>query len=228
MKKGILIDMGETVVHNGDMNFANSLKKLYNLSNQCNTSENEFIDECLKILNEIFSNREFLEFKMIDYIKFIINKFNLFINKSVEELEEIFAFNSSEVFLVNNIILFLEYLKNKNYPIIMLSNTSFSKNVVCKILGPLTKYFDEIIVSSECVFRKPHKHFFECGIEKFSNNVNEIYYIGNDFYYDVYGSYNSNLKAIWFNENHLNKDSRYDVNEYIEIDNYKQLMDMDF
>ena len=228
MKKAILFDMGDTLVYNLNMDFNKGIKYIYTKTLKCNKDQNSFEVESFKILNDIFGARTVLEFKMIEYIKLLIELFELKFDESIEDIEEGFAYSICDIEFVLDAKKILEYFKNKNYKLILMSNTSFSRRVVLKMLGDLSDYFDEIIISSETVFRKPSQHFFEIGIRKLSLEKENIYYIGNDYYYDVYGSSNSGINSIWFNENNNSKKEKYIVESYKEIQKYSQLIEEDF
>lgn len=228
MHKTIIFDMGETLVHNIDMDFTKSLEYLFESSKHCNVKKDVFIEGGMKILNDIFNERKELEFKMIEYIKLLIDFYELVYDKTIEELEEDFAFKSCKIEFVENSLQILQYFKNKNYQLILLSNTSFSRNVVVKMLDKMVDFFEYIIVSSETVFRKPNKYIFELGIKLSKNSIENIYYIGNDYYYDVFGSSNSNINSIWFNEKKLEKNNKYNVKKYIEIRDFVELINMNF
>ena len=58
MKKAILIDMGDTLIHNVDMNFRNSIDKLFEKAIKPKCIKSVFINEAINILNEIFNERK--------------------------------------------------------------------------------------------------------------------------------------------------------------------------
>ena len=227
MKKGILIDMGDTIVYNLNMDFKRGLNSLYDELNIVNVDRCDFVEYSMKLLSDIFNERKFIEFKMIDYIRFILEYYNINTDYLIEELEEIFAFNCCETKFIDGVLDFLFYLKEKKYPIILLSNTSFSKTVIKKMLGEMYKIFDDIIVSSDYPFRKPNHYIFDLGIAKLNMDKKGIYYIGNSMYYDVYGSNEAGINSIWFNEKEGKKVDLGNF-KYIEIKTYKQLIDMNF
>lgn len=234
MKKGILIDMGETIVHNYDVNYELALHKIYDLINNKNEvliDKKYFINYSLKILNSIFNNRSYIEFKMIDYIRLLKDMFNLEFTISLEEVELLFCLNSCKMKFVEDIETILKYFKEKQYPIILLSNTSYSKNVIKTILSDLNKYFDDIIVSSDYPLRKPNEDIFNIGITKLNVNnhieKNNIYYIGNDYNIDIIGAYNVGINPIWFNEND-NKINNLKSVKYLEITDFVDLITMSF
>ncbi len=224
MNKGILIDIGGTIIHNNNINYEKALSILYdNLI--IHATREVFVAYSYDLLMNIFNQRKLIEFKMYDYICYLKKYFKFDSVYSLEKLEEIFAENSCVISEVRDIRNLLAYFKNKQYKIIALSNTSFSRNVINKTLGELSIYLDEIIISSECIFRKPHKNIFELGIKKIALPKKDIYYIGNDFYCDIYGSYNAGINSVWFNEfsikNNISKDNTI---TYLEIKSYVELI----
>lgn len=228
MKKGILIDMGETIVHNYDINYELTLHKVYELiDNKKEIIENDFVNHSFKILNSIFKNRSYIEFKMVDYIKLIKDIFNIKFTISLEEVEQLFYLNCCKTTLVENIEQLLKYFKEKNYPIILLSNTSYSKNVIKNALGKLNKYFDDIIVSSDYPIKKPNVDIFNVGIAKINLNKENIFYIGNNYDVDIIGAYNAGINPIWFNENRTKIIKKEDIT-YLEINNFLDLISTSF
>lgn len=228
MKKGILIDMGETIVHNYDVNYELALHKVYEvIYNKNEINEKDFVNYSLKILNDIFNKRSYIEFKMIDYIRLIKDIFNIKFTISLEEVEILFCLNSCKTKFVENIEQLLKHLKEKNYPIILLSNTSYSKSVIKNILGKLNKYFDDIIVSSDYPLRKPNEDIFKVGIAKLNLDKENIFYIGNDYDIDIIGAYNAGINPIWFNENNFKINQNIKI-KYLEIHNYLDLIPVFF
>lgn len=228
MNKGILMDIGDTIIHNNNIDFKKSLSSLYDYLSISFSKEN-FIEYSYNLLKNIFNERSIIEFKMIDFLFQLKNYFNFETEYSIEELEELFAKNCCTNSKVNDIEKFLLYIKNKGYKLIALSNTSFSRNVIYKMLDDLLVYFDDVIISSECVFRKPHKSIFEIGISKIDLPKQNIYYIGNNFFCDIYGSYNAGINSIWFNENGIQKDFDEGLNiKYFQISSYNELINNDF
>lgn len=229
MKKGILIDMGDTIVHNLGMSFKRALEHVYELNKNKKVSKTKYLKDSLQIINDCFKTRTIIEVRAIDFLRLISETFNLEFDKPLEEVEIEFANSFSKIERVKNIEELLIYFKEKGYPIVVLSNTCFSNKTIRLMLGDLNKYFDDVIVSSEYMARKPYKAFFDLGLSKFKGvNKRDIYYIGNSFYNDVYGANNASIYPIWFNEKKEKKPDNLNVNDYIEITNYNQLIEMDF
>lgn len=224
---GILIDMGDTLIHNIDFDFKRSLTIMYNESLNKTVSLDTFLNYSLTIIKDVFSERNFIEIKLIDYLKQLIELFDLKYSVSVEDIELEFSKNVSKIEIIKDSVELLKYLKSKNYKIIVLSNTCMSKQAILNTLEPFKEYLDDVIVSSDYCVRKPHFSFFDIGIKRMGIEKDDIYFIGNDFYYDIYGSNVVGIKAIWFNEKHLLPDNKYKNLKYIEVDSYESLMKKD-
>lgn len=221
---GILIDMGDTLIHNIDFDFKRSLTIMYEQSLNKKVTLDDFLCYSMKIINDVFSERHFIEIKLIDFLKQLIEVFDFSYNISLEELEIVFSKNLSKIEIIDYSIDLLRYLKQKNYRIVVLSNTCMSKKAILNILKPFSDYLDDVIVSSDYCVRKPHFSFFDIGIKRLGINKQNVCFIGNDYYYDVYGSNLSGIKAIWFNEKHLTPNSKYQCQNYIEIDSYETII----
>ena len=226
--KCILFDMGETLIHNKKVDFEKSILLLYERSKFCNVDKETFLSYSNGLLKELFEKRIEIEFKMIDYIGLLVNIFGLSFDVSLSQIEEEFAFNSCEIEEIEGGKEILKYFKDKNYKLVLVSNTSFSKNVIIKMLGDMSFYFDDFIVSSEMVFRKPNKNIYLVALRKLSFNKNDVYFIGNDYICDVCGPYSVGIKSIWFNENKLKINRDNNINPYLEIEKYKHLIDIRF
>lgn len=228
MCKGILIDMGDTLIHTKNMDFNKSYSMMYELSETKKCSKEDFLNYCKKFYEDIFATRKYLEVRLIDIIKLLTEMFHLSFKISLEDLEVKFALTCCDICKVDNVKNILKYFKSKRYKIVVLSNTCFSRRAIVTMLGDLNEYFDEVIASSEYAVRKPYESFFDLGISKFDLDKRNIYYIGNDYYFDIYGSSRAGLKSIWLNELKIKKDESLPVNEFIEISNYNELIDMEF
>ena len=90
----------------------------------------------------------------------------------------------------------------------------------CKI----DKFFSFIIVSGDYGFRKPDCRLFDIASEKFALPKDEIIFIGNDMYRDVYGAKRAGMKSIFFKSNQGSQSFYGEEPDYI-IYNIPQLLD---
>lgn len=65
----------------------------------------------------------------------------------------------------------------------------------------LDKFLSFVLVSSDFGFRKPDQRLFETAVKKMGLPPEEILFVGNDMYRDVYGAKNANLKCVFFKSN---------------------------
>lgn len=57
--------------------------------------------------------------------------------------------------------------------------------------------FDNVIVSVEVGWRKPHRIIFEQALEQMGVQANEALFIGDQLFVDVYGAVNSGIDVVW-------------------------------
>lgn len=219
MIKGILIDMGGTIIRSNNFSFKRSFERMYDLAILPNVSKNEFIDYSMNIIEDIFRKRDNNEIDLTSIIKLLITIFNLKFNIEINDIEEEMNKSLCDNEYIEGIIDLLEYYKSKNLKIVILSNTCFSRDAIVSVLKDHLELFDDIIVSSDYNVRKPYKAFFDLGLSVIGLNRDEVVYIGNDFFFDIIGATKSNIKAVWFNEYHKTPLDN-SIDNYYEVGNY--------
>jgi len=65
----------------------------------------------------------------------------------------------------------------------------------------LSGYFDPILVSGDCGYRKPNERLFTAALTAMKMKPSEVLYVGNDMYRDVYGAQRIGIKAIFIKSN---------------------------
>ena len=65
----------------------------------------------------------------------------------------------------------------------------------------LTGYFDPLLVSSDYGYRKPDARLFKKALKKMKMTPQEVIFIGNDLYRDVYGANELGIKSVFFKSN---------------------------
>ncbi len=181
-----------------------------------------FIKDMLLIINERESVS--LEFNFESLFNYLRDLYGLKTNKSFYEIEVEFSYKIFKPSLKNNIVLLLDYLKNKNVIMCVLSNSMFSSNclnVLLRNLG-IDKYFTQLISSGDHLVRKPSDRLFNIYLKKYQMmgyNVFDICYIGNDYKYDVITPVKLGMKSV------LIGDKDYYHNGYLEVSNYLKLIE---
>lgn len=65
----------------------------------------------------------------------------------------------------------------------------------------LLDYFDPVIVSSDLGYRKPDRRMFELVLAQLEMTQEEVLFVGNDMYRDVFGAARLGIKTVFFRSN---------------------------
>lgn len=65
----------------------------------------------------------------------------------------------------------------------------------------LAGYFDPLIVSGDYGYRKPDARLFKKALKKMKMTPQEVIFIGNDLYRDIYGANELGIKSVFFKSN---------------------------
>ncbi len=229
--KIIVMDLGGTVIDNYDIRFYDGFKYIYDKYFLHDVS----FKKVKKILDEIYSNvskkrdKDDFEINFHNYLRYMIRLIGLKEEVSLEQIENDFIDHASTTKEVDGVKEFLDYATNLGIEIYILSNSMFTSNCLRYELEEvgLLHYFKDIYSSSEYLLRKPSNIFFNVITKYYPRvdkniNIQDIWYIGNDYKYDVYGSSKAGLKSIW-----LNREGEENTENYpcIEVHNYQELIE---
>ena len=93
----------------------------------------------------------------------------------------------------------LDYLKNKNYPLFLITN-GFEKVQTKKLVNSgLDKYFDYMITSEASNSLKPNKEIFEFAIANTKASVADSIMIGDNLDADILGAQNFGMDTVFVN-----------------------------
>lgn len=224
MYKGLLIDLGNTIIYNKNFDFNRGLINLYSHIVKPQISIDQFLNFAKQFTKDTYDNREQFEINFQSVLNYFKLYFNIIFDLDNDQLELEFAKHCEEVELVPGIEVILNYFYQINSKIVILSNSTFQAKTLLAQIEPLKiiHYIDHLLSSADCLYRKPYPYFFELGIKCLGLERNEILYIGNDYYYDILGANQVNLNCCWFNENQQVNDKNI---KCIEIKNYFELLD---
>lgn len=65
----------------------------------------------------------------------------------------------------------------------------------------LDKYFSSVTVSGDYGYRKPDPRFFKAALHQMGLMPEEVIFVGNDMYRDVYGAKEMGMKTVFFKSN---------------------------
>ncbi|MDF2804917.1 MAG: HAD-superfamily hydrolase, subfamily variant 1 [Anaerocolumna sp.] len=169
----------------------------------------------LEIHNHIFQN-------------YLYEYFGIELTKSPSEVERIFENKASDAEPTENIAELLQFLKNTNIRTSVISNISFSGDMLKERISRYipTRDFEFIIASSEYAFRKPHKRIFELALRKAKLNASEVWYIGDNAVFDVDGASNCGIFPVWY-KGALEKSNKYvPQSSCLEISDWSELIEI--
>lgn len=94
----------------------------------------------------------------------------------------------------------LAYLNEKGIRTGVISNIGFSGGALARrIAGLFPEHpFEFILASSEYLVRKPNPMLFRVALAKAGLGPEEVWYCGNDAYFDVKGSASAGLFPVWY------------------------------
>jgi putative hydrolase of the HAD superfamily len=118
--------------------------------------------------------------------------------------------------LLPNAIQVLEYLHSK-YVMHIITN-GFREAVVVKLQeSKLGQYFDEVVISEEIGFQKPHPRIFQYLLQKKNIEATNCLMIGDHYEADIVGAVQQKIKAILFNPSGTQHPYPHQIQDLIEL-----------
>lgn len=226
LPKAFIFDCGDTLFNVLNFDFTKFFDYLYdNIIDKSKVTKEEFLkfnDEC----KYAFFERTNIEILFEIYFNYITFAFGNLSNKDIETIESEAAKLVYQTKPVKDVTLFLDYLKNKNIPMYVFSNSFLSTREVKKELqdNNLDHYFIDIISSGDHFLRKPAKEIFTMYLQKLKRDgiMDSVCYIGNSYKYDIETPVKIGMYSILLNEN-LEEDY-ISHDDYLEVKSYKVLI----
>lgn len=230
--RAIVFDLFETLIHDIKFDFDLGLSYIHESILSKDTDKDEFLNYAATYWKELYDKRsednselafeeELLDFK---------NKYGFKVSYSLEEILFNCALTINTTELFNDTISTLEQLKLLGIPIYLLSNSIFKKNVMKKFINQydLEKFFINTHFSADYKIRKPHKDLFKVvfdDIKKYDTSIEieQVYFIGDNFEADVLGAKNFGFTPVFLNRKY---DTDINNNNFIEIKSLNELLDV--
>lgn len=115
-------------------------------------------------------------------------------------LNALFSVTQSNWVLEADAVIMLETLKKNGYSLGIVSNAGDDADVQQLALGfGITKYFDFILTSASCSYRKPHPRIFELALSNWYCPPNEAVMVGDNLDADIRGAKNVGIYGVWIN-----------------------------
>lgn len=115
-------------------------------------------------------------------------------------LDKLFSVTQANWALEEDAIPTLQTLKAKGYNLGIISNAGDDTDVQQLARGfGITEYFDFILTSAACSYRKPHPRIFELALSNWYCPPNEAVMVGDNLVADIRGAQNVGIYGIWIN-----------------------------
>jgi putative hydrolase of the HAD superfamily len=115
-------------------------------------------------------------------------------------LDHLFAITQTNWILEEDTIPSLKKLERDGYRMGLISNAGDDQDVQQLVRGfEIATYFDFILTSAKCSYRKPHPRIFELAIANWYFLPSETVMVGDNLDADVRGSKGAGLYGIWIN-----------------------------
>lgn len=233
--KMVIFDYGQTLVNEKIFDPLKGTKSvLSEATNNPNEVSAEEVQALANLLNkEIgrygvdFQKQTFLEVHNHLFQNYLYEYFGIQFTKSALEIERIFESAACIAEPTRNIANFLRFLESTNIRTSVISNISFSGNLLKERINcfiPSHK-FEFIIASSEYVFRKPHKRIFELALRKANLNACDVWYCGDNAVFDVDGAADCGIFPVWYKGAIEKSNKHIPKNKCLIIDDWNELSD---
>ncbi|HNO93932.1 MAG TPA: HAD family hydrolase, partial [Anaerolineales bacterium] len=113
-------------------------------------------------------------------------------------LDALYVITQSNWELESDAMETLETLKSQNYKLGIFSNAGDDKDVqeLVESFG-IRSYFDFVLTSAACFYRKPHPRAFEIALAQWNATPAEAVMIGDSLEADIIGANELNITSIW-------------------------------
>jgi putative hydrolase of the HAD superfamily len=206
--QAVLFDLGETLMYSLDpwppifdragRELSNALCAS-NVAVDCDTFHTDFRQR----LDEYYAERERNLFETSTIIilrELLAEKGHHNISKKTlrDALDQFYAVTQQNWALENDAVPTLKKLQEARFHLGLVSNAGDARDVLqlTEKFG-IEQYFDFIITSAECGYRKPHPRIFELALERWGYMPDEIAMVGDRLDADVRGAQPLGIYAIW-------------------------------
>jgi len=191
-------DMWPEVIERGNQALMDYLCEL-GILKECDT----FMVEFNQRLRKYYAERDK---QMIETSTFVVLKellaekgyTNLSDSVIRDSLDQHYAVTQKNWRLEKDAIPCLEALQAANYKMGIISNAGDDRDVqkLVETFG-ITSYFDIVLTSAACGYRKPHKKIFELALEYFNIRAEEVAMIGDTLKADIQGANQMGMYSVW-------------------------------
>ncbi len=226
--KYVLFDCWDSVINFNQVSEDAILNNIYkHVINKEVLDFQTFKNEYLTFLDEYYSSAKY-DVNQVAIINYFCTNYGLILDCSLEQasIDSSLGFKAD---LVENIQLFLDFLKENNIRCSILSNTIHSKDITVNLVNRNFEQspFEHIICSSEYAVKKPDVRFFNLASKIIEVENKNIAFIGDNFFTDIIGSSKANMQSFFLNQKEKKIDPKLlSEIKHTEFKNYKDLIEI--
>lgn len=206
--KMIIFDYGQTLISEGVFNgeagiravLKHATKNPYQISAKDLEAFAKTLNRDIGRYDPDIKKSPYIEVHNHIFQNFLYEYYDIEIGLSQQELEKVFWDNAAEKKLTKNIEKLLIHLQEQKIRTAVISNISFSGKALSERIHTMLpeNEFEFILATSEYVFRKPHSRIFELALRKAKLSPSEVWYCGDNAYYDVLGASRMGMFPVWY------------------------------
>jgi len=206
--KMIMFDYGQTLIEEGAFNGEEGARAVlkHAIRNPYQVSARNLQDYAKTLNRDIgrfdpdVKKSPFIEVHNHMFQNYLYQYYDLEFDLPPEEIEKIFWDNAAVKKPTKNIEYFLQKLREHDIRTAVISNISFSQKALeNRLRNQLPEHdFEFILATSEYVFRKPHRRIFELALRKAKLDAKDVWYCGDNAYFDVEGAASSGIYPVWY------------------------------
>ncbi len=209
--KVILFDLGSTLVFfegNWDKVLDEAICKMVPvLSNilKKNILEHGFHSLYKKALTQYYINRD-IDYTELSAQKLLGNLLKARFHTSLPDeditlvLDEFYSYTRSHWILDQETLPALQKLHSQDYRLGLISNAAYAPDVMKQLENfKLSAFFDQILISADVGYRKPHHIIFQKAIEFFGKAPLDFIMIGDTLSADIIGARKAGMSNVWIN-----------------------------
>ncbi len=206
--KMILFDYGQTLV--AERNFkgvdgtravmAHAVENRYNLTPEEVQAKADEINKELGRFDPKTRWKTTVEIPNHTFTGYLYESLGIKLDLTSQEIDRIFWDAASPGEPTKGMPELLEFLWKEGIMTAVLSNITYDGDVVKERINRLLpdNHFEFIIPTSDYLFRKPSPHIFALALEKAQLKPEDVWYIGDNLFCDVYGARSAGMYPIWY------------------------------
>jgi HAD superfamily hydrolase (TIGR01549 family) len=141
-------------------------------------------------------------------------------------LDAMYSITQTNWVLEKDTVTTIQKLKSNNYQLGIFSNAGDDQDVQELIEGfGIRPYFDFVLTSAACYYRKPHPRAFEMALAQWSIPSYDAVMIGDSLEADIYGAKSLNMRTIWLARRaQFNEDDVQRIKPDFSLQNLNELL----